>query len=86
MRAHLQRTSLAISPVRLRIVLARLLAGAKEASQGRWRKLLGFIGQLDLALHPRSNLRLEPAGTSDDRYAIELAPEVVRQAQPYVRW
>jgi hypothetical protein len=49
-----------------------------------WRKLVGEVEVLPVVFHPRSNWRIEPTGTPDEREAIEKAAKLVRDAHPYV--
>ena len=74
-----------ISGPELRDLLAHLLSGTAGGSEAHWRQLVGEVEVLPIALHPRCNWRVSPAGTDGEQRAIEAAVEVVREAHPYVR-
>ena len=68
----------------LRDLIAHLLAGVAGGSEAKWWKLTGEVEALPIVLHPRSNWRVSPLGTTKERGAINKAVEVVRDAHPYV--
>ena len=70
--------------VELRDLIAHLLAGVAGGSEAKWRKLVGDVEALPIVLHPRSNWRVAPNGTSSERAAIEKAVAIVCDAHPYV--
>lgn len=72
------------TPTELRATLVTVIAGASETPTGRWEMLIGPVQVLSLALHPRSNWRVEVSGTDDDRRWIDAAIELVRAEHPYV--
>jgi len=72
------------TPTELRATLVTVIAGASETGTSRWETLLGPVQVLSLALHPRSNWRIEVSGTDDDRRWIDAAIELVRAEHPYV--
>lgn len=65
-------------------LLVEMLAGAAGGKPAKWLRAVGTIEILPITLNPRSNWRVIARGSADDKAAVELAAELVREQHPYV--
>ena len=74
-----------LTPAELVDLLVTMLAGATSKPEAHWRDRIE-IKWTSLALNPHSNWKIEATGTLTDKDAIARAVELLREAEPYVRW
>ena len=73
-----------MTPDALRALIVEILVGVAGGTATRWERIVGNVEELPIALHPRSNWRIIPTGSSDEAVTANAAAEVVRAEHAYV--
>lgn len=72
------------TPDELVDLMATVIAGAAGGGKARWRRAIGPIECLPTWRYVRTNWRIHPRGSDEERAVVEQAAAIVRAEHPYI--